>query len=92
MLNLKSLTAGLALASSLVALPAVAADDWHRSTGGVPPQAYGDDFFARGTGGIAPQLEDRDWHRATGGVAPQAVSDEFYSRGTGGVAPGAHAE
>ena len=74
--NLKTLVAGLALAASFASFNAVAADDWHRATGGVPPQAIADDFFSRGTGG----------------VTPGAISDEFYSRGTGGVAPQSQAE
>jgi hypothetical protein len=52
---------------------ALAADDWHRATGGVPPQAE-DDFYARGTGGAAPNAYD-DYARGTGGVPPQAVAE-----------------
>ncbi len=73
MLNLKTLVSGLALASSLVALPAVAADDWYRSTGGVAPQAQGDDFYSRGTGGTTPNAFGDEFY-ARGGTAPPAAS------------------
>jgi hypothetical protein len=92
MLNLKTLVSGLALAASFASFNAVAADDWHRSTGGVPPQAIGDEFYARGTGGVSPAIADDFFARGTGGVTPNVISDEFHSRGTGGVSPQAQAE
>jgi hypothetical protein len=84
--NILSISAiAFGIASANVAL---AADDWHRSTGGVPPQAQDDDFYARGTGGVTPNAIGDDFYaRGTGGVTPQAQGDDFYARGTGGVAP-----
>ena len=74
--RLKQLAAGALLTASFSATPALADFDWYRSTGGVPPQAEGDDFYFRGTGG----------------VPPQAVSNELFARGSGGIAPQPHAE
>ncbi len=74
--HLKRLAIGALLATSVAASPAFADFDWYRSTGGVPPQAEGDDFYFRGTGG----------------VPPQAVSEEFVARGSGRMAPQSHAE
>jgi hypothetical protein len=74
--QLKRLVLGALLAGFFSATPALAEFDWHRSTGGVPPQAEGDDFYFRGTGG----------------VPPQAVSNELFARGSGGMAPQPHAE
>jgi hypothetical protein len=76
-----------AVAFGIASTSAIAADDWYRSTGGVPPQAQ-EDFYARGTGGTTPNAIGDDFYaRGTGGVTPQAQGDDFYARGTGGVAP-----
>ena len=61
----------LSVAGAALALPAYAGGlDWERQTGGVPPplqeeqattgtmpQSQGDDFYKRGTGGVAPQAQ-----------------------------------
>jgi hypothetical protein len=69
MLNAKTFLTTLAVAGAAFTLPAYAGGgDWHRQTGGVPPplqeekldtgaapQSQGDEFYQRGTGGVAPQ-------------------------------------
>lgn len=61
-----------ALAMAFAAGAAFAADDWHRSTSGVPPQAVSGDGYARGTGGVSPNAIDTELYaRSTGGVPPQ---------------------
>jgi hypothetical protein len=51
-LSISAVAFGIASANA-----ALAADDWYRPTGWVPPQAQGDDFYSRGTVGVAPQSQ-----------------------------------